>query len=651
MASAISFGDTNSGFQAGIINGPVNTAFHQHAPPERLETPPNPSIVIPFSRDIDFVERGIILDQIHQKYAVLGSRTALVGLGGVGKSQLAIEYAYRTRELSPETWVFWVHASNAARFEQSFREIANSVKISGRQNQQANIFQLVHDWLRDDRKGKWVLILDNVDNASFLVEARSTSQDGQTNGIDYGNSRPLVSYLPQCLNGSILITTRSKNAALKLVEQRDIIAIEPMSRADALALLERKLGWHDDGDDAVELAVALEFIPLAIVQAAAYISQKVPRYSVQNLLNYEGEQLRRDLEAKNSITITWQISFDYIQEIRPSAAELLSLMSFFDRQGIPETLLRSRSEQRNSCNDNEDNTSQSSVSDRFEDDVLALRHYSFISINADGITFEMHGLVQLATRKWLQDHGQQETWKQRFIKNLNVELPTGDYENWVKCQALFPHAQSAVAHQPEEQGSLTDWASILYKAAWYAMRMGNGPEAEKMSVQAMKVRKKILGREHNDTLGSMVMVGLAYKLRGRWDAAEELEVQVMETSKKKLGADHPDTLSSMANLASTYRNQGRWDAAEELEVQVMETSKTKLGIDHPDTLTSATYRNISPMLPFAECLRALSLLKQERGINVDKELRVSVCLLYPNQDEEYLYLYMKPNSNKIQFLA
>jgi hypothetical protein len=102
MTSVISFGDANAGFQAGIINGQVNTEIHHHAPPgkfqgskltsahdgpappERLETPPNPSVVIPFSRDKDFVERGTILDQIYQKCAVAGSRTGLVGLGGVG---------------------------------------------------------------------------------------------------------------------------------------------------------------------------------------------------------------------------------------------------------------------------------------------------------------------------------------------------------------------------------------------------------------------------------------------------------------------------------------------------------------------------------------------------------------------------------------
>jgi hypothetical protein len=82
--------------------------------------------------------------------------------------------------------------------------------------------------------------------------------------------------------------------------------------------------------------------------------------------------------------------------------------------------------------------------------------------------------------------------------------------------------------------------------------MGKGVEAEEMLVKAMKVRKRILGQEHNDTLDSITMVGLVYKLRGRWDAAKELQVQVMEASKKKLGVDHPSTLTSIANLALTY---------------------------------------------------------------------------------------------------
>jgi tetratricopeptide (TPR) repeat protein len=383
-----------------------------------------------------------------------------------------------------------------------------------------------------------------------------------------------------------------------------------MSEADALELFAKKLGGND-GDDATELATALEFMPLAIVQAAAYISQRAPRYSVRDylqgfrrserkrtsLLNHEGghegEQLRRDWEAKNSILITWQISFDYLQKIRPSAADLLSLMSFFDRQGIPETLLRNRSEHDISVdsdashnNDDEDKASQSSGCDGFEDDILVLRNYSFISVNTDGISFEMHGLVQLATRDWLKAHGQQERWREQFIKNLDAELPTGDYENWARCQTLFPHAQSAAVQQPEGQDSSKDWASILYKAAWYAWTIGKGMEAENMSVQAMKVRKRILSQEHSDTMSSMAMTGLIYTFRGKYDAAEPLYRETLLLTEKVLGKEHPDTLTSMNNLAVLFDSQGRYDAAEPLYRETLLLTEKVLGKEHPDTLTS-----------------------------------------------------------------
>jgi tetratricopeptide (TPR) repeat protein len=264
----------------------------------------------------------------------------------------------------------------------------------------------------------------------------------------------------------------------------------------------------------------------------------------------------------------------------------MSLMSFFDRQGIPEALVRNRTEtgcslkgddENNEKDDDKDSASELSRDDEFEDDVLILRNYSFISVNSDKKTFEMHGLVQLATRKWLEVHTELERWKQQYIKNLYKEFPTGEHENWGKCQLLFPHAKSAVARQPDGEDSLREWASLLYNAAWYAWRKGNVADAEKMSVKAMKTRKKLLGQEHEETLSSIAMVGLAYGLRGRWREAEELKVQVMETSLRVLGAEHPDTLTSMANLASTYRNQGRWKEAEELEVQVMETRKRVQG--------------------------------------------------------------------------
>ncbi|PVH91149.1 hypothetical protein DM02DRAFT_664297 [Periconia macrospinosa] len=104
MASTISFGNANAGFQAGVVNGPVNTTFQ--LPPERLETPPPPSIVIPFARDTDFVERGTTFDQVHQRCAAPDSRAALVGLGGVGEASRSLPSSMPTARASGPAFTF-----------------------------------------------------------------------------------------------------------------------------------------------------------------------------------------------------------------------------------------------------------------------------------------------------------------------------------------------------------------------------------------------------------------------------------------------------------------------------------------------------------------------------------------------------------------
>ena len=450
------------------------------------------------------------------------------------KSQLAIEYVYYIRDLSPDRWVLWIHASNAARFEQSYRDVADYLKIAGQKNPQINTFKTVHDWLCDKKNGTWLLVLDNVDDAAFLFETNSLNQASQPDGDSGRHSQPLVAYLPQSPNGSILITTRTRTVALKLVEKSNIIMVDPMNEAQAMALLRKKPETREDDQEVAELAAAFEFMPLAIVQAATYIYQRAPRCSVRQylekfkrsdrekmtLLDEEGGHLRRHWEAKNSILITWQISFNHIQHTRPTAANLLSLVSFLDRQGIPESLLRHRyatydahenvdnvsgggAEDDQKCDD--DDSSELGNSNEFEEDVLMLRNCSFIVVNMDTTAFEMHGLVQLATRKWLNANGQLDRWKEQFIEKLCAEFPRGEYENWAKCQALFPHVKSAVSQQPRQDDSLRKWAFLLFRAASYAWRRGNVTDTETMSMKAMKRRQKLFGREHEETLRSMAM--------------------------------------------------------------------------------------------------------------------------------------------------
>ncbi|KAF1941163.1 hypothetical protein EJ02DRAFT_466751 [Clathrospora elynae] len=164
-------------------------------PTARPETPSSPSCTVPFRRDPDFVDRGPLLDQIRKQCSVPASRVALVGLGGVGKSQLAIEHCYRTAEQLPETWVFWANASNTARLEQSYQEIADQVKACGRKDPQADLFKLVHDWLHNEKNGPWRLVLDNADDAAVPSPPPSNNQKTQADDGGNGGSGALRQHL------------------------------------------------------------------------------------------------------------------------------------------------------------------------------------------------------------------------------------------------------------------------------------------------------------------------------------------------------------------------------------------------------------------------------------------------------------------------
>lgn len=517
---------------------------------------------------------------------------ALFGLGGVGKSQLAIEHAYRVRQ--NKAWEFWVYAETRARVEESFRAIADAVKIPGRNQPEADILQLVYQWLQNERNDQWLMVLDSADN----VDVFYSTDEGAEQTTDKAKKRAMWTYLPQSTNGSILVTTRDKSLAFQLTgSYKNIIEVGPMDPDHALALLKKKLGNQSDINAATELVRGLEYMPLAISQAAAYIKRREPRCSTTkyleefrrsdqtktSLLNYSAADLRRDRSASNSIITTWQISFDHIRLKRQSAAELLSLMSFFDRQGIPESMIRPFD--RNKTHNREENMDNDSEGP-FEEDIVTLRDYCLVKTNEQGGDFEMHGLVQLSTRKWLDIYGESEKFKKKYISRMAQAFPTGGFETWEVCQRLFPHVEKAIDYRPVNRKSLEKWALLLENGSCYSLGQGRYATAETMARKSRDTRQTVLGAEHDLTLSSITLLARIFERQGRWVDAEELYMQVTEIYKTKLGEDHPKTLTSMTRLAITYRFQGRLQESEQLLVQIMEIQKNKLGPDHPHTLIS-----------------------------------------------------------------
>lgn len=282
---------------------------------------------------------------------------------------------------------------------------------------------------------------------------------------------------------------------------------------------------------------------------------------------------RRDGRASNSIITTWHVSFAYIRQETPSAARLLALMSLFDPEGIPASLLHGYGEDGQGDSD-------------FEVDLDTLRSYNLVGVGVKDNTFEMHRLVQFSTKKWLELQGELQRWQERYIDSLCEAFPTGDYENWAKCEDLFPHAEALVPYQPKTAEHLTRCATILYNASWYAAVSGRYNGAEVMARESMATRRGALGQESPATLSSIYNLALVLRSQGQYEAAEETNGREMEGYQKVLGQEYPNTLTSVSNLVTVLQSQGRYKEAEEMFRRAREGLEKVPGKEHPDKLKS-----------------------------------------------------------------
>ncbi|KAH8708390.1 kinesin light chain [Phaeosphaeriaceae sp. PMI808] len=531
-----------------------------------VETASSALSIIPFSRNDCFVGRESQLADLEAKLFSDKQTTtlAIVGPGGTGKSQLALELAYKTRQKNKNCSVFWIEASDIDSLYQSYARIAQKLDIPGWNDEKADIKQLVK--LHPSREGarQWLLIFDNTDDINL-----------GSSGLSTARATNLIDYLPQSKLGSIIFTTTNSNTAKRLALQ-NIIELGEMTPDTAQRMLGSYLNTPVSRSEQQETKLLLQelsYLPLAIIQAAAYVNTRnitLQTYRSQ-LLKQKEDALERSSElsegklqeygTKGPVATTLLISIDQIHRDDSLAADYLFLAACIDRKDIPLELLEA-----------------SSPRER-DDAIKILNSYALVTRRPAESAIDLHQLVHRALRGWLQKQETLDQWTQHAITRLLRVFPDYNHGSRSKWRRLLPHAKYALSNSLTEQEG--------------ADRM---TLSEELFVHVMEMRKRVLGDEHPDTLTSMANLASTYRNQGRWKEAEELEVQVIETSARVLGDEHPDTLTSMANLASTYRNQGRWKEAEELEVQVMETRKRVLGDEHPDTLTSmanlaSTYRN------------------------------------------------------------
>jgi hypothetical protein len=312
---------------------------------------PKAHFLVPFSRNKQFIGRSSVLDKLLAKinpddFEDGCQRVAITGLGGIGKTQIALEAAFRIQKAIPDCPVFWISAVSNASFEKCLHDIGQALQLPGINENEVDIKSLVKEFLSKESAGRWLLIIDNADDIEMLYSKTNE-------GIENSNSPGLLDYLPFSQKGSILFTTRNQAAAVKQAGV-NVIRVKEMSRDDSQKLLETSLLEKSlmGGQDVIlKLLDNLTHLPLAIKQATAYMNQNTMSVSdylklyeedgeeLIYLLNTEFEDHGRYKETKNPIALTWLISFRQISSRDPLAKEYLCFMSFVAQQDIPHSLL------------------------------------------------------------------------------------------------------------------------------------------------------------------------------------------------------------------------------------------------------------------------------------------------------------------------
>ncbi|KAI5460662.1 hypothetical protein BGZ63DRAFT_249617 [Mariannaea sp. PMI_226] len=383
-----------------------------------------PCYYIPLTRNIRFTGRASILNALEEKFFGQDQtqKVALVGLGGVGKSQIALRFAHQIKEKRPGYSIFWVPVVSDESAERAYAEIAKTLGLQ-KSSEDDDVKDLVCQHLSSDKAGRWLFVVDNADEHELILG--SAEKPG------------LEEYLPQSENGIILLTTRSRQVAAEFA-QWDVIDIEQMDMEEATDLLRSSLVQKrllQDKVSTVELLTRLTFLPLAITQAAAYLNQtKAPMRTYLDLLRGAEDNVARVLGrefrdntryrgSRNAVGTTWMVSFDQIQKSDQIAVDLLSFMSFIEPKAIPQSILP-----------------DAASDDELEWAIGTLCSYSFLVRRGETNIFDMHSLVHTAMRGWLKKQDRERQVSNDVICHLAARFPARNDAHYDLRREYLPHA-------------------------------------------------------------------------------------------------------------------------------------------------------------------------------------------------------------------
>ncbi|KAJ7484114.1 hypothetical protein FB451DRAFT_1083488 [Mycena latifolia] len=426
-------------------------------------------------------------------------------------------------------------------------------------------------WLKS-KQDEWLLFFDNADDPKINLH----------------------NYFPPCSHGNIIITSRNPGLC---VNAGSHCAVSDMEEREAVDLLLTSASQHiteHNKDTAAQIVKVLHYLPLAIIQAGAFISRSGNLGSYLALYEHNKARLLTEQPVQThdnyswTVYTTWQISFEQLSE---QAKTFLKLCSFLHYHGISENIFKNATNyvfKPSSLSKEELEMPVkvlSQLSDLsgawdplcFMDVTNEIRAYSLINFDSEKNMFSIHPLVHDWTRSTLSD----ETCHKCMVAIARISL-RGQSIRDIRLASpwMQPHIDFLIQHN---SNAIQDFRHDYAKVYMYT---GKLEKAAELGLAVLEKRKTLRGEDHPDTLETMYWLAWTYGQLGKLNEAEELGVSLWEKRRAILGDSHPDTLDAMGGLASTYQNLGKLKEAEELNVLVLQKMRQNFGDNHLQTLAA-----------------------------------------------------------------
>ncbi len=522
---------------------------------------------VPFQRNPYFTGREDILKELHNalksdKAAALAQ--AISGLGGIGKTQTAVEYTYQYR--NEYNAVLWVKADSREALISDYAALAHVLDLPEKDAKEQNLAAAaVRRWLENN--SGWLLVFDNADEPGLLED-----------------------YIPIDQKGHILLTSRAQ-----LFDKLGIsnpVELPKMPPDEAREFLLKRTGRSDltqaENDAILKIAEELDHLPLALEQAGAYIKELKAGFS-----NYLSSYRTRGLDMfkkhlpvtgkyPKSVATTWLLNFDEVEKTSKASADLLTASAFFNPDNIPfELIIKGAPELGETITSAIEGIEKDPIV--LDELLLPLTRYSLIS--RDVGAYSIHRLVQAVIRDRIGKDAER-VWAERTVKAMNRAFPAVKFSNWQLCERLIPHAKAGAELIRKYEFEFMEAARLLNDAGRYQYERASYSEAEPMYRRALEIKEKSLGYDHPSIATSLNNLALLYKTQGIYDKAEPMYRRALEIREKSLGKDHPSVAQSLNNLATLYDTQGKYEKAEPMYGRALEIWEKSLGYDHPDVATS-----------------------------------------------------------------